>query len=111
MATLPSEIDDDYGRQSVCFWRFGRVVCWDCDSRHRRTVMIVTLEQFGIDRLSPEERCQLMELIWDSLPAEAPFTPPEWHLRELERRLAAADADPSAAEPWETVLARLSRNS
>jgi hypothetical protein len=35
--------------------------------------------------------------------------PPEWHLREWERRVAAADADPGAAEPWEAVLARLSR--
>jgi len=35
--------------------------------------------------------------------------PPDWHLRELERRIADADADPGAAEPWETVLVRLSR--
>lgn len=71
--------------------------------------MGMTLEQFGIDRLSPQERCELIGLIWDSLPDDAPFIPPDWHLRELERRLAAADADPGAAEPWETVLARLSR--
>jgi putative addiction module component (TIGR02574 family) len=71
--------------------------------------MSVTLEQFGIDRLSPEERCELIDLIWDSLPSDAPFTPPAWHLRELERRIVAADADPGAAEPWDVVLARLSR--
>jgi len=71
--------------------------------------MSMTLEQFGIDRLSPQERWQLIDLIWDSLPADASFTPPEWHLRELEQRVAAADADPGAAEPWEAVLARLSR--
>jgi putative addiction module component (TIGR02574 family) len=70
--------------------------------------MSLTLEQFGIDRLSPQERWELIHLIWDSLPPDAPFTPPEWHLRELERRIAAADADPGAAQPWETVLARLS---
>jgi putative addiction module component (TIGR02574 family) len=73
--------------------------------------MGITLEQFGIDRLSPEERCELINLIWDSLPDDAPFAPPDWHLRELERRIAAADADPNAVEPWETVLARLSRKS
>ena len=56
-----------------------------------------------------QERCQLIDLIWDSLPPDAAFTPPEWHLRELDRGVAAADADPGAAEPWETVLARLSR--
>jgi putative addiction module component (TIGR02574 family) len=71
--------------------------------------MSLTLEQFGIDRLSPEQRVELIGLIWDSLPEDAPFTPPDWHLRELERRIAAADADPGAAEPWETVLTRLLR--
>ena len=71
--------------------------------------MGLTLEQFGIDRLSPQERFELIGLLWDSLPDDAPFTPPEWHLRELERRIAAADAEPSAAEPWEALLARLSR--
>jgi putative addiction module component (TIGR02574 family) len=71
--------------------------------------MSLTLEQFGIDRLSPKQRYELLTLIWDSLPDEETFTPPEWHLRELERRVAAADANPGAAEPWESVLARLSR--
>ncbi len=71
--------------------------------------MSLTLEQFGIDRLNPQERCELIDLLWDSLPHDTPFTPPAWHLRELERRIAAADANPSAAEPWEVVLARLSR--
>ena len=71
--------------------------------------MGLTLEQFGIDRLSPRERCELIELIWDSLPDDIPFTPPAEHLRELDRRIATADADPGAAEPWEEVLARLSR--
>jgi putative addiction module component (TIGR02574 family) len=71
--------------------------------------MGLTLEQFGIDRLSPQERFELIGLIWDSLPDDAPFTPPEWHLRLLEERVAAADAEPGAVEPWEEVLARLSR--
>ena len=70
--------------------------------------MGLTLEQFGIDRLNPQQRWELLGLLWDSLPDDAPFAPPDWHLRELERRLAAADADPSAAESWEAVLARLS---
>lgn len=69
--------------------------------------MGLTLEQFGIDRLSPQERCEVIGLIWDSLFDDAPFTPADWHLRELERRVAVADLE--AAEPWEAVLARLSR--
>ncbi len=71
--------------------------------------MNLTLEQFGIDRLDPQQRWELIGLIWDSLPDDAPFAPPAWHLRELERRLAAADAAPGAAEPSEAVLDRLSR--
>ena len=70
--------------------------------------MSMTLEQFGIDRLDPRQRLELIELIWDTLPDSEPFVPPEWHLAELKRRVAAADADPAAAEPWEDVLARLS---
>jgi putative addiction module component (TIGR02574 family) len=71
--------------------------------------MNLTLEQFGIDRLDPQQRWELIGLIWDSLPNDAPFTPPAWHLRELERRLAAADTAPDAREPSEAVLDRLSK--
>ena len=71
--------------------------------------MSMTLEQFGIDRLNPQERLELIGLIWDSLPDDVPFPPPDWHLRELERRIASADADPAAAESWEAVLGRLSK--
>jgi putative addiction module component (TIGR02574 family) len=73
--------------------------------------MSLTLEQFGIDHLDSQQRLELISLIWDSLPDDAPFTPPDWHFKELERRIAAADANPEAAEPWETVLARLSNSS
>lgn len=61
--------------------------------------MSVTLEQFGLDRLPPEERLELLELLWDSL-GEGTFSPPEWHIRELEKRRAAAKADPNAGIPW-----------
>jgi putative addiction module component (TIGR02574 family) len=65
----------------------------------------VTLEQFGLDRLSPDERLELLGLLWDSL-GEATFTPPEWHIRELERRRAAAEANPSAGIPWDEFKTR-----
>lgn len=71
--------------------------------------MGLTLEQFGIDRLSPQQRLELIGLLWDSLPADVPFVPPDSHVRELERRVASADAEPGAAEPWEEVRARLSK--
>jgi hypothetical protein len=34
--------------------------------------MNLTLEQFGIDRLSPQQRFELIGLIWDSIPDDAP---------------------------------------
>jgi putative addiction module component (TIGR02574 family) len=70
--------------------------------------MPLTLEQFGIDRLSATERLELLGLIWDSLPDSEPVSPPEWHLPELESRRAAAEANPGLGEPWEAVKARLS---
>jgi len=71
--------------------------------------MNLTLEQFGIDRLSPQQRYELIDLIWESIPDDTLFIPPDWHLKELERRIINADADPGATEPWADVLARLSR--
>ena len=70
--------------------------------------MVLTMEQFGIDRLTVGQRLELLGLIWDSVTAEGVPTPiPEWHRRELDRRIAAADADPGAALPWDEVRARL----
>ncbi len=36
---------------------------------------------------------------------------PDWHIREVERRRAAAEADPGAGIPWEIVKARLADRS
>lgn len=71
-----------------------------------------TLQQLGIDRLSIPERLELIGQIWDSIAeAEEGVTPPDWHLRELERRRAAAEADPGAGIPWEVVKTRLADRS
>lgn len=70
--------------------------------------MAVTMEEFGIDRLTVDQRLELLGLIWDSVTAGGVPTPiPDWHRRELDRRIAAADADPGAARPWADVRARL----
>lgn len=69
--------------------------------------MSPTIQDLGIDRLSAEDRIRLIGEIWDSLvEAELPEIP-ESHLRELDRRLALADADPRRGAPWEEVRARL----
>ncbi|MFO0927264.1 MAG: addiction module protein [Gemmataceae bacterium] len=67
------------------------------------------MTNLGIDRLSPAERLQLIEEIWDSLTPIDQLPIPDSHREELKRRIAAADADPSAGRPWEEVEARLLR--
>ena len=69
--------------------------------------MPVSIESLGIDRFSVQERLELIEQIWDSLPEDLnPDEVPMWHRAELARRRAAADASPRAGRPWRTALAR-----
>ena len=61
-----------------------------------------------IKELNVAERLDLISVLWDSIPDSPEELPiPEWHREELERRLAAADADPDGAIPWEEVRQRL----
>jgi putative addiction module component (TIGR02574 family) len=74
--------------------------------------MPVSIEALGIDRLTVRERLELIEKIWDSLPElVAPEEVPEWHLAELARRRAQAQAQPGAGKPWREVLGPLERGS
>ncbi len=58
-------------------------------------------------KLSPAERMQLAQDLWDSIPeAEGPPLS-EDQVREIERRLAAHDVDPDSAISWEQVRERL----
>jgi len=68
--------------------------------------MSLTAERAEIDRLTVEERLELIGRIWDSLSETAPMAP-EWHLAEVKRRHATALADPDASTPWAEVKARL----
>ena len=57
-------------------------------------------------KLSPAERIQLAQDLWDSLPEEAvPLT--EEQVRELERRLLEHEASPETAIPWQEARDRL----
>lgn len=67
--------------------------------------MPVTLERFGIDQLPPEERWELLGLLWDSLADPPPM--PAWHREVLQARLAAANKNPADVVPWEEAKARL----
>jgi len=58
-------------------------------------------------KLSPAERIQLAQELWDSItPEEMPPLTPE-QIEEMERRLAEHEKDPGSAVPWEEVRARL----
>ena len=69
--------------------------------------MTPTIQDFGLDRLSVEDRLTVAEAIWDSVVCEAeaaPLTEPQ--RAELERRLADSVARPEAVTSWELIKAR-----
>jgi putative addiction module component (TIGR02574 family) len=70
--------------------------------------MSITMKSLGIDQLSVPERILLLEEIWDSLsstPENVPLT--EAQKVELDRRLAACEAEPEAGSNWEDVKTRV----
>lgn len=76
--------------------------------------MTSVLRQLGIERLSVGERLALAQAILDSVAAEQPLPPlSEAKRRELDRRVADADANPGDGVPWAEVeaaaLARFGR--
>ncbi len=67
-----------------------------------------TLEQLVVDDLSIPERLELIGILWDSITDNPPHPPvPDSHLAEIQRRRAAANADPQGSIPWDEVRARL----
>lgn len=74
--------------------------------------MSPTLKALGIDQMSVAERILLVEEIWDSIAveeAELPLT--ESQRQDLQRRIAAYEANPKAGSSWEEVKARLRSKS
>lgn len=60
-------------------------------------------------KLSPAERIQLAEDLWDSVAADPQAYPAltDAQRAEIERRLAEHARDPSSAKSWDEVRARL----
>ena len=58
---------------------------------------------FDFSHLSPEERIQLAEDLWDSLP-ERHVQLSDAQRTELDRRLALHLADPTRGRPWREVV-------
>ena len=65
-------------------------------------------------KLPIEERLELVQELWDSIAAACerePYPPTDEQRRDLERRLAEADADPTAGAPWQEVRERIRHRS
>jgi putative addiction module component (TIGR02574 family) len=74
--------------------------------------MAVNIDSLGIDQLSVGERLQLIDAIWDSLPEHVdPNDIPAWHLAELAKRRAEAEAHPNIGKNWRQVLDQLENRS
>ncbi len=76
--------------------------------------MTATMKELGIDRMSVDDRLDLMNQIWDSIATEGgQRNLSDARRRELERRLAEHAADPDDVVGWDQVkteaLARFER--
>ena len=64
----------------------------------------------AIRAMSLEERIRLVQAVWDEIAAEKPAIELDEGLKaELDRRIAAYEAHPSRAIPWEQVHAQVER--
>jgi putative addiction module component (TIGR02574 family) len=72
--------------------------------------MSVDVASLELNQLSVVERLELIERIWDSLPESMSSSevPPE-HIAILEKRRAAAQANPGSGKPWREVLDQLGK--
>jgi putative addiction module component (TIGR02574 family) len=64
--------------------------------------------EIDINKLSPDERLDLIEELWDSLcadPLKIPLT--DAQAKELDRRLDEMEKDTTLGIPWENVLAQI----
>jgi len=72
--------------------------------------MDASAKSLGINRLSLAERILLVEEIWDSIAAESgALEVPQSHKDELDRQLAAHDANPHSGSSCEDVKTRLQK--
>lgn len=71
--------------------------------------MTPTLESLGIDKLTDDEKYELVEAILETIRGndENSFDLTPEQTLELERRRAEHEADPSTAIPWEVLEAEM----
>lgn len=63
----------------------------------------------GLNALPVADRLKLIEDLWDSIEAEASDTlpMPDWHRKEIDRRLDSLDAGTSVGASWAEVRGRI----
>lgn len=83
------------------------------NEREARSMPLTTLAEIiqASRALSPAERLQLLDAMWDAEHPDAwPALSPEW-LTEVRNRSAAFDAGHMNASPWQDVQARVRRSA
>lgn len=68
----------------------------------------MSMKELGIDKLSAAERLILAQEIWDSIDDASLADVPPWQIEEVQRRIAAYDANPvTEGRSWAEVKARI----
>jgi putative addiction module component (TIGR02574 family) len=75
-----------------------------------RTQGVITVSQTAVSvfDLSPSEKLQLVEDLWDDLaasPSDVPIS--DWQLAELDRRKANLKSNPASGISWDEVKRRV----
>lgn len=66
------------------------------------------MSQISVFELSPSEKLQLVEDLWDDLAANPDDVPVhEWQKEELARRRANLEQNPASALSWEEIKTRV----
>ena len=65
--------------------------------------------ELPVNELTVDERLTLIGRLWDSLLDVGPPPVPAWHLEEVQRRIAAAHANPTASISLEELRQELGR--
>lgn len=67
-----------------------------------------TITASDIAEMPIQQRIQLVEDIWDSIAEiQDAIEIPDWHKKELDKRLEAYHGNPSEGSPWEEVKKRI----
>lgn len=70
--------------------------------------MFPKMQQYGIDKLSNEEKIALIEEVWDSIEEHTNVMPlTQAQREELDRRIAHLDAHPESVLTWEELKRRV----